>query len=181
VDAAADAAPADEPPAPGSAAAAGDPDGAGAPAAPDDPPQGELPAAVWASGRRVNLRWFARPRPLGPVGALGAPAGGGAYVVLVEGAPIALHVTRDFRRDLARRLQGVSRRPRGLTIWYARVDDSEGMPAQAWRQLARGLRRAIGLPPAAPSPTTATPSAAPPSRPPSTALPAPPAPPRGRF
>ncbi len=142
-------APAAEPPgAAASDGAAAAPDGAPAPGGgPEEPPQGELPPAVWASGRRLTVRWFARPRPLGPVTALGAPAGGGAYVVLVGGAPTAVHVTRDFRRDLARRLQGVTRRPSDLTIWYARVDGTEDMPSQGWRQVARGVRRALGLPP----------------------------------
>jgi hypothetical protein len=96
------------------------------------------------------VRWFDRPRPLGPAGALGAPTGGGAYVVMVNGAPIAAHVTRDFGRDLESRLQGGARRPAGLTLWYARVDGAADLPSTGWSELARGVRRAIGLPPAAP-------------------------------
>jgi hypothetical protein len=167
-------APAPEPAAEPPAASA--PDGGGEPAAAsdapppgdapaaDEPPQGELPPTVWAAGRRLTVRWFARARPLGPAGALGAPAGGGAYVVLVRGAPMAAHVTRDFNRDLTRRLQGSAPRPPGLTIWYARVDGIEELPREGWRQLARGVRRAIGLPPAPPSSSSEPQSQPAPSR-----------------
>ena len=148
---------------PDAASAAGDasPPGDAAPAAgAEEPPQGELPPTVWAGGRRLTVRWFARPRPLGPTDALGAPTGGGVYVVLMKGAPMAAHVTRDFGRDLTRRLEGGTRRPAGLTIWYARVDGTETLPKEGWRQLARGVRRAIGLPPV-PTPTPSPPSQAP--------------------
>jgi len=128
-------APADAPP---EAAASGAAPGGDAPpaegAAPagdaGSPPTGELPDLVAADGRQVRIRWDHRARPLADT----APPGGGVYVVFRNGRPAAIHVTSDFRRDIARRFPDAASDRDD-------VHDGDGEGEQFWgRPYGRGRR-----------------------------------------
>jgi hypothetical protein len=151
-------APADEPGAP-----AADQEPAGPPAPSDGPEQpglvpgdakaqadgaesGELPASLSAGAVPTPVRWSVRPRRLGPDGALGTPSGGGVYVVYLRGVPVAAQITRNFGRDLRRRIAAGGARPPGISISYGIVADLDSLTSREMRSLVRGLRRSIGLP-----------------------------------
>ena len=95
------------------------------------PSAGELPSSISSDGRRVRIRWDRQARYLSDA----PPPGGGVYVVFHDGRPATVHMTHDFRADIARRFPEESA---GQEPGAPAAGESEG---EFWRHRGRSGRR----------------------------------------